>query len=46
MQSLKHVLLDCHLLNEIRMKYGVTDVEQGVMNDCFLVEMEHILGIK
>ncbi len=45
-QSLKHVLLDCQLLNEIRMKYGVTDVEKGVMNDCFLVEMEHILGIK
>ena len=45
-QSLKHVLLDCHLLNDIRTKYGVTDMENGVMNDCFLVEMEPILRIK
>ena len=45
-QSLKHVLLDCHLLNDIRAKYGVTDMESGVMNDCFLVEMESILDIK
>ncbi len=36
-QSLKHVLLDCHLLYDIRTKYGVTDMENGVMNDCFLV---------
>ena len=45
-QSLKHVLLDCHLLNDIRTKYGVTDMVNGVMNDCFLVEMESILNIK
>ena len=45
-QSLKHVLLDCHLLLDIRAKYAVTDIENGTMNDGFLLEMESILKIK
>ena len=45
-QSLRHVLLDCHLLNDIRDKYTIVDVENGVMKECFLLEMEAILDIK
>ena len=45
-QSLKHVLLHCPLLNYIRTKHQIIDVNNGVMNDNFLVEMESLLGIK
>ena len=45
-QTIKHVLLHCPLLHEIREKYGVVDVVDGIMNDGFLIEMEHILEIK
>ena len=45
-QTLRHVLLECPLLQNVREKYGISDVENGVMNDAFLIEMECILGIK
>ena len=45
-QTLKHILMSCPLLNEIRDKYGVVDVVNGVFNDGFLLEMECILDIK
>ena len=45
-QTVRHVLLDCPLLIELRERYNVVDVENGVMNECFWVEMERILGVK
>ena len=44
-QTVKHVLLDCPLLNQLRTQYGIENVENGVMNDGFLTEMERVLGI-
>ena len=44
-QTIKHVLLHCPLLNDIRDKYGIVNVEDGVMNDGFLTEMESVFGI-
>ena len=44
-QTLQHVLLHCPLLANIRDKYGVVDVENGVKCDAFLLEMECILCI-
>ena len=46
LKTVKHVLLECPLLTEIRERYNVVDVEQGVMNECFWVEMERVLGVK
>ena len=45
-QTVRHVLLDCPLLIELRERYNVVDVENGVKNECFWVEMERILGVK
>ena len=45
-QTIKHVLLHCPLLNSIRIKYGIVDIENGVNCDGFLLEMESILCIK
>ena len=39
-------MLVCPLLEDVRARYGITDVENGVMNDEFLIEMECILDIK
>ena len=44
-QTIRHVLLHCPLLNEPRDRYGIENVENGVMNDGFLIEMESVLGI-
>ena len=44
-QTINHVLLQCVLLSALREKYEVTDIESGLMNVCFLLEMEKILGI-
>ena len=44
-QTIKHVLLHCPLLNELRDQHGIQTVEEGVMNDCFLTEMERVYGI-
>ena len=44
-QTVKHVLLNCPLLNQLRTQYGIENVENGVMNDGFLTEMERVLGI-
>ena len=45
-QTISHVLLHCPMLNGIREKYGVADVQNGVLCDDFLLEMECILNIK
>ena len=45
-QTIKHVLQECPKLTEIRAKYGVVDVQNGVMCDDFLLEMECVLGIR
>ena len=45
-QTIKHVLQECPLLNHIREKYGIVDVQNGVLCDDFLLEMESILNIK
>ncbi len=45
-QTVEHVLLHCHLLDGIREKYNVVDIENGISNVDYLMEMEHILGIK
>ena len=45
-QTVKHVILECPLLNEIRRVHEINDLESGIMNDMFLLEMEQALGIK
>ena len=45
-QTIKHVLLHCPLLVQIREKYDIGDIENGIYCDSFLLEMECILGIK
>ena len=45
-QTVQHVLLHCPLLDGIRAKYGIVDVENGINCDGFLIEMECILNIK
>ena len=45
-QTMKHVLIDCPLLLELREEHNITDVESGVMNDHFLIEMEKTLMVK
>ena len=42
-QSLKHCLMDCPLLNDARAMFGIEDVANGVMVFDFLLEMERIL---
>ena len=46
LQTVKHVLMDCPLLLDLQQKHDITDVEGGVMNDLFLLEMEKTLGVK
>jgi hypothetical protein len=45
-QSIKHVCIDCPLLQEIRDKYGIDSIQKGVSNDDFLMEMECVLNIR
>ena len=45
-QTIKHVILDCDLLNDLREKYEIEDLQNGIMNSNFLIEMEMILDIK
>ena len=45
-QTIDHVILHCPLLADVRARCGITDVETGVMDDKFLVEMEMLLGVK
>ena len=45
-QTLKHCLLDCPLLDESRGIHGIVNVEEGVMCDSFLLDMERILKLK
>ena len=45
-QTIKHVIMNCHLLNEIRTEYAVDDIPSGISNENFLIEMEKILDIK
>ena len=44
-QTIRHVLLECPLLNDSRAKYGISDIENGIMHENFLLEMERTLGI-
>ena len=44
-QTLSHVLLHCPELNDIREKYNVENVAEGVMKENFLLEMELKLKI-
>ena len=44
-QTLSHVLLHCPMLNDIRVKYNVENVAEGVMKENFLLEMEQKLEI-
>ena len=44
-QTIKHVQLHCPLLNEIHGRYGIVNVQHGVMNDDFLIVMEKVHGI-
>ena len=45
-QTLKHCLLSCPLLDNERVTYNVQDVENGVKCIDFLVQMERILELK
>ena len=45
-QTIKHVILDCNLLIDLRLKYDISDLQKGLTNIGFLMEMEMILGIK
>ena len=44
--TIKHVILDHHLLNNLQTKYEIVDLVSGIMNDRFLIKMEMELGIK
>ena len=46
LQTIKHVLLECPLLVDLRERYNIVDVENGVMNECYWLEMERVLGVK
>ena len=45
-QTIKHVILECPLLQTVRANYEIDSVEKGVSNDDYLMEMECVLGIK
>ena len=45
-QTIKHVILDCNLLMDLRIKCDITDFQKGITNSNFLIEMEMVLGIK
>ena len=45
-QSIRHVLLQCPMLDTIREKYSIENIEEGVMKENFLLEMERILDIR
>ena len=45
-QTLKHCILECPLLNESRNKYGIINMKDGVMCDDFLLDMERNLKLK
>ena len=44
-QTIRHVLLECYLVGDIRAKYGIANLTDGIMNGNFLLEMECALGI-
>ena len=39
-QTIKHVILHCPLLDRVREIYGIVDLENGIYCDNFLMEME------
>ena len=45
-QTVSHVFLHCPLLDDIREKYNVVDIAEGIMKENFLLEMECALGIR
>ena len=46
LQTIKHVLLLCPMLHDIRHKYRINDIPSGIYSVDFLLEMERILEIK
>ena len=44
-QTIQHVIMSCHLLDEIRTKYNIADITSGITNEDFLTEMENKLDI-
>ena len=44
-QTLRHVLLICPLIAELRQKYNIETIEEAISNANFLIEMEKILKI-
>ena len=45
-QTVHHVIMNCPLLQDCRLKYGIDNTQSGITNDDFLLEMECILDIK
>ena len=45
-QTVRHVIMDCPLLQSSRQKHGIDNIQSGIANDEFLMEMECTLGIK
>ena len=45
-QTLKHCLLKCPLLDDARMMHGLVDVVSGVRNIDFLMKMERVLKLQ
>ena len=45
-QTVRHVIMDCPLLQISRQKHGIDNLQSGITNDDFLVEMECTLNIK
>ena len=44
-QTIKHVIMECPLLQAARVNYEIDSLEKGISNDDYLMEMECILGI-
>ena len=44
-QTVKHVFLHCRIITELRNRYEITSIADGLTNVCFLLEMEKLLGI-
>ena len=44
-QTIKHVITECPLLQSARVNYEIDSLEKGISNDDYLMEMECILGI-
>ena len=45
-QTIHHVIIDCPLVQDSRRKYDIHNIQDGIMNDDFLLEMECALDVK